>query len=156
MTTTDGSNQIQNQQCPGIICIGNLHRPFELEEDKYEIFDELENCHGVYIFVDHSFRALYVGKAATQSLSKRIKQNYTQDSGGTFRKNFAKESGEDCEDVRKELCIFRRALNGCDWRIVAIRIRKGDGQELTKAEKSLICILESALIAFLNPCYNKT
>ena len=124
-----------------IICKNKLCKPFESEtnNNNYEIFKDIDKRYGVYIFVDESGRALYVGEAYDRSLKERITQNYRpKDSGGTFRKNWRKKNKKDFSKFKKELC---------KWKLMTI--------STSNQEKHWIHIFEKALIVFLAPEYNK-
>lgn len=124
-----------------VIWKNELYKPFKSKEKRndYGIFEDIDKYYGVYIFVDESDRALYVGEAHAQSLKNRITQNYTEsNTGGAFRKNW-------CEKNGKKFCNFKNEFG--KWKLMAI--------STSNQERRWIHILEKALIVFLDPKYNK-
>ena len=123
-----------------IICIDNLGEPFLNEKqkgDKYDIFDRVDDRYGAYVFVDENVRALYVGQSHTQTVKERIKQYYRRSSGATFQKNW-------CKNNNGNFDAFKNAL--CRWKLITISSRVPG--------HPLISVLESVLIAALNPDHN--
>lgn len=129
-----------------VTCIDNLSDPLPDDgssNNNYAIFEEVKDEYGVYIFLDESKIPLYVGEAAVQTLKTRICQNYTQDSGGTFRDNYG-----GTKDIKANLECFKDALRNKQWSIITISVRRQD-------KHRWIHVLEKALIGFLEPKYNK-
>ena len=133
-----------------VTCIGNLADPISRRgRDKYRIFNGVKGEYGVYIFLDESKIPLYVGEATGQTLETRIRQNYTENSGGTFRDNYGgKKTDAGKKDIKANLRCFKDALRNKQWSIITISVRRQD-------KRRWIHVLEKVLIGFLEPKYNK-
>lgn len=137
-------------------------------DNTYDMYEPIKERYGVYIFLDapnNSSHTLYVGEARDQSLMKRITQNYTKNSGGTFRDNWAaKHGGREISkgDSKQEridkrvgnLGIFKIALRSRGWRIITISFPQTQGGQ-KRRQDLWIHGLEKILIGFLDPKYNK-
>ena len=141
------------------------------EADKPE---EIESGRiGVYIYVDTAGDILYIGEAFAQNrdLRKRIGQNYIVDNAGTFRANWAPRNGGGKESKKKvehmtgkekqirddiiEDNIRRFKCAAKNWMIITLSVSKNFEVGEAKKQRRLIHVLEKALIAFLDPKYNK-
>ena len=129
---------------PKIIIFDNPAEPFPQTNggrNNYEIFGDIKDRHGVYMFQDRSnSEILYVGKAHRQYLRNRIIQYYRRgDSSRGFRKNWCEREGKIFDD-------FKTALSG--WRIITI--------SFASRSDYWINALEAILIGVLRPRYNDT
>lgn len=121
--------------------IDDLGRPFPKAggRNNFDLFEEIKDQYGVYIFVDGSGNTLYVGEAHAQTLRERIAQNYTEDNdGGTFRSNWC-----ECRDYT--FSKFKQALG--TWKVAIV--------STPKKNANWIKPLEAILIMVLKPKYNK-
>ena len=178
MTATPGptSNSVPQANCgPRIDLFCDLHRCFKENGDKkYSMYCErIGNRHGVYVFLSESNTPLYVGQAFGQDLVKRIKQYYTaHNTGATFLKNWSERNGEkeikkdeeNNKEIRKRknkeirernFAKFKRAMEDEKWKLVTISIPRQDDDERAKEQRHWTCVLEKALIGFIDPKYNK-
>ena len=134
---------------------------------KADNYEEIERKRGVYIFVDASGRALYIGEAPKQYLKTRIGQNYSGGTGATFRKNWALRNGgrkdprkgslaterERLEIIRDNIDKFKEAAR--NWTIITLYIPKNSARDQAKRERRWIHVLEKTLIALIDPKYNR-
>ena len=122
-------------------CIDELGRPFEGGgQNNFDLFEEIADRYGVYIFSDGSGDIIYVGEAHKQTLKERIAQYYTEsDTGGTFRKNW-------CKCGNRQFSEFKQALDTWKLEVVSTQTRNANW----------IRPLETRLIQTLGPKYNKT